>query len=123
MNEKRLALGSKIKLSPVVIDWAESLKVHAGVYYTCYRQQRVYLIAAGEKPTGGFRIVANLSEGRGDTIHYHLEVPSPDDFVIQTITYPYEIIVVKDGKPLHLYTQVKGELKPVQPQETAPLTE
>lgn len=118
-----MTLGSKIKLSPTVIDWAESHKFHAGVYYTRYGGQLVYLIAAGEKPTGGFRIVTTLSNERGDTIHYHLEGPGPDDFVIQIITYPYEIIVVNDGKPLHLYTQVKGELKPVHPQETAPLTE
>ena len=123
MNEKRLIIGSKTKLPPTVTNWAESHKAQAGVYSTWYRGKRIYLVATGEKPTGGFRLVTTLAEGRGDTVHYHLESPSPDDFVIQILTYPYEIIVVKDGSTLHFYSQCNGELKSVLSQETTPLSD
>ncbi|MDW7650215.1 MAG: protease complex subunit PrcB family protein [Bacillota bacterium] len=105
-----------------ITDWAETLKNRAGVFSTVYREYQVYLIAAGEKRSGGYRIVATPDPGKANTVNYTVENPGPDDFVIQVITYPYEVLLTEKGTPLQFIQNEKGRYTAVEPIETQPLT-
>ncbi|MBS4032169.1 MAG: protease complex subunit PrcB family protein [Clostridiales bacterium] len=76
--------------------WAEQHKVVAGVYETVYQGKRVYLLAAGEYPTGGYGIKVTELRGRSGVLAYQVVGPGRDDFVIQIITYPYELVFSED---------------------------
>lgn len=93
MNTRGIILGSEIIVPEPVLAWAESLKDQAGVHTCAYQGKYVYLIAAGERPTGGFRVVIQTADAEKSAVLFHVAGPSPDDFVIQVITYPYEIIL------------------------------
>lgn len=81
-------------IPPSIIAWAESLKDRAGIYATTYQEQNIYLIAAGLCPSGGYHIVIT-SGVEPDTVYYQVNDPAPDDFVIQILTYPYELLFTK----------------------------
>jgi hypothetical protein len=121
MKNKRFTLGSQISLPQPITDWAETLKDRAGVFSTTYRNQQIYLIAAGEQRTGGFRVAATPDLRKADTVHYVIESPDAADFVIQVITYPYEIVLTEKGKQLQFIRNEKGRATPVTPVETPPL--
>ncbi len=59
------------------------------------------LVYRGERPTGGYSVgVAGArSEGERVTVRVSLEGPPPDAMVTQTLTYPYEISVLRGVEP------------------------
>jgi len=63
-----------------------------GTYLVVYR---------GERPTGGYSVaVAGASiEGDRITVRLSLQDPAPDAMVTQSLTYPYEISVLRGVRP------------------------
>jgi hypothetical protein len=115
MDKPVFTLGSSINLPPAVTAWAESLKTGAGVYVTFYHGRAVCLLAAGECPTGGYRVTVEKPAGK-NTLSYRLQAPAKDDFVIQVITYPYEVIMLEQ-ETLPRFVYIRGrkrsEVRPV----------
>jgi hypothetical protein len=123
MSAKKYQLGSKIPIPPPVRDWAESVKKTAGVFRTTYHGLPVYVIACGEQPSGGYSIVVNQARGEGDTVlDCYVEAPRPTDFVIQVVTYPYEVVFSKEG-PLRFRFRLRGKPEEVEPVAFPPLQE
>lgn len=109
----KITLGNHIRVPQTIRDWAESHKENEGVWRTEYQGKPVYLIAAGMRPTGGFQVVVEPSLREIDTVIYRIAGPSPDDFVIQIITYPYELVFSE--KPLRFFREdgaTKTEIMP-----------
>lgn len=118
MGAKKYQLGSKILIPPSVRVWAESVKKTAGVFSTTYHGLPVYVIAGGEQPSGGYSVVVT-----GDTVlDCYVEAPRPKDFVIQVITYPYEVVFSKEG-PLRFRFRMRGKPEDVEPVAFPPLQE
>lgn len=92
MNKKRYLLGNKINIPADIRNWAEQHIAAAGVYETVYQGKRVYLLAAGEYPTGGYSIKVIELRDRSGVLTYQVVGPDRDDFVIQIVTYPYELV-------------------------------
>jgi hypothetical protein len=92
MKHHNIIFGNKTNVPQAVRDWAESLKAKEGVYQTYYHGKPVYLIAAGERSTGGYRVSTEILSLDSATLSYRVVSPPPDEFVIQIITYPYELI-------------------------------
>lgn len=96
MEKKQYILGSEINIPADVRNWAEQRKTVAGVYETVFKGKRVYLLAAGECPTGGYSIKVTEPNDISGVLTYQLLGPSREDFVIQIITYPYELVFSED---------------------------
>jgi hypothetical protein len=61
-----------------------------------------YIVAyGGQKPTGGYSVGVAGAEVEGDrvTVRVSLEDPPPDAIVTQSLTYPYEISVLRGLSP------------------------
>lgn len=99
----RIFLGSQIKVDKAVRGWAEALKDKEDVYCTTYRGKPVYLIAAGMRPTGGYAVSVELSLREENRVLFQVKGPPPGDFVIQILTYPYELVF--SNSPL-LFTRI-----------------
>ena len=88
----------------VVIKSLEEIKKSGG-YRAVKSGGAYYLIAAtGQRPTGGYsiKIYNARSSGDGSTDVFTLEhSPQPGDMVIQAITYPYDIRVIKPAEDLN----------------------
>ncbi|HKH11101.1 MAG TPA: protease complex subunit PrcB family protein [Rubrobacter sp.] len=74
-----------------------------------------YLVVQwGERPTGGYSVAVAGARAEGDrvTVRLSLEDPPPDAMVTQSLTYPYEISVLRglapEGKTFSL-VDGKGE--------------
>ncbi len=96
MDRLPFVLGSLTAVPTEVRHWAENLKTAPGVYVTSYRGRPVILLAAGERPTGGYRVTVSVSPDHS-TVYYSVQAPGRDDFVIQVITYPYELLFPEPG--------------------------
>lgn len=75
-----------------------------GVSYRIEEQK--IILSWGEKPTGGYAILIDGLEVRGDTltVTYSLKAPAPGDMVTQALTYPQATAIIP------------GQLKPVKVQ-------
>lgn len=78
-------------------NWIESKKHEAGEY-RYPENERIYLIAAGERNTGGYsiKVTEESLEGKDLTLSYKVLAPGPDDIVTQAITYPYVTIKITE---------------------------
>jgi hypothetical protein len=92
MEKKRYTLGSEIKIPADIRSWAEQHKTVAGIYETVFQGRWVYLLAAGECPTGGYGIKVTETPERSGALTYQKVCPGQEDFVIEIITYPYELV-------------------------------
>ncbi|WP_312108849.1 protease complex subunit PrcB family protein [Brevibacillus reuszeri] len=57
------------------------------------------VISAGQKPTGGYRIVTDQIKktgAHGYTVRAHLQTPAPGSMKIQVISYPTLVIALPD---------------------------
>lgn len=104
-----------------ILPWAESYLGTYGVYQKNFGNYRVYLIAAGEKPTGGYSVEIDqvgLTPGPGGTggagggnrwiIDVVFKEPPPGAIVTQALTYPYELVAVPaDGNEV-VIREVRG---------------
>ena len=62
----------------------------------------IYLAAFwGEKPTGGYSLEIRSARATGNrvAVRVSLREPPPDAMVIQTLTHPYAVAVVRDADP------------------------
>jgi len=109
MNKNDFVLGSQTTLPSAVRDWAESLKDRAGVYATCYQGKPVYLVAAGERPSGGYSVALSGAPTEAGVLLYRITEPSAEDFVIQVITYPYELVFSLRGKSFRFRLVEQGQ--------------
>lgn len=59
------------------------------------------LVHRGERPTGGYSVAVAGARVEGDrvTVRLRLKDPPPDAMVTQSLTYPYEISVLRDLAP------------------------
>lgn len=79
--------------------WVQENRFNTGIYYKILDNKTYILIAAGEKPTGGYTVeIDSATVVYPGRIYITAKVtePAPDDIVIQMITYPARLIAV-DG--------------------------
>lgn len=78
-------------------NWIESKKYDSGVYQYP-DDEKVYLIAAGERNTGGYsvHITKENPDGEELNLYYKIQAPGPDEMVTQAITYPYLLIKIRE---------------------------
>ncbi|WP_031515900.1 protease complex subunit PrcB family protein [Desulfofalx alkaliphila] len=95
-----VSVGLKAKPDKELEQWIDNQKKNPGVWTYRHRDARVIMIAMGEQPTGGYGVLVDEPELKEGTAHINAEFksPGPNDFTIQVITYPYEIIFVHDDK-------------------------
>ncbi|MCR3923391.1 MAG: protease complex subunit PrcB family protein [Firmicutes bacterium] len=110
-------MNKQINMPAPIITWAERVKDTAGIYYTPYEGQTVYAITAGEKPSGGYQVV--ITKQTPSFIYYRIAGPAPADYVIQIITYPYQLLFSET--PLRFICIDKGTEELIEPRYV-PLT-
>ncbi len=88
---------TEIERSQELSNWIESKKYEAGEYQYS-ENKRIFLIAAGEKNTGGYsiKVLEEKLDGEDLTLVYKILAPGPDDIVTQAITYPHLLIKVTE---------------------------
>ncbi|QGT98671.1 hypothetical protein SYNTR_0078 [Candidatus Syntrophocurvum alkaliphilum] len=90
----------KEKMPKQVIEWAEQKKDDKGIHKKQFKSYDVYMIARGEKPTGGYEVIISNSEFNEDgkfLVDVEYKSPAPDEAVIMILTYPYELFAVPSG--------------------------
>lgn len=98
LREKDI-INSKLLTPEELRSWIEENKSKAGTYKKEVEGANLYLITAGEKPTGGYQVVIDeigKSAGEKWIVQLKLLEPNPDDMVIQVITYPYIVLGFTD---------------------------
>jgi len=119
-----------------ILPWADSYFRTPGVYHKSFGNYRVYLIAAGEKPTGGHSVEIDqvaLTPGSGGTggtgavnrwiIDVVFKEPPPGAIVTQVLTYPYQLVAVPDDGNEVVIREVKGTGVKTMPIVTTELVE
>lgn len=76
-------------------------KVRKGGGHTVVRANgKAYVvIGAGQRPTGGYRIVTDQIKKTGPhgyTVHAHVQAPAPGSMKLQVISYPTLVIALPD---------------------------
>jgi len=86
-----------VKEDEALKNWIEGKKHEEGEYQYP-EDERIYMIAAGERNTGGYsvQIIGEERDGEDLTISYRINAPGPDDIVTQAITYPYLLVEVAE---------------------------
>ncbi len=89
-------IGFPEDVSKEIQEWVEANRIEEGTYR--FEESNLYLITAGEKPTGGFslEIVDEALENGTLTVIYKLNRPGPDDMVTQALTYPTVLFEVQE---------------------------
>lgn len=89
---------SELSEDDELYSWVQENRYNTGIYHKVLDNKTYVLICAGEKPTGGYSVEIDSA-----TVVYPGKVylvakitePSPDDMVIQVITYPCRLIVIE----------------------------
>lgn len=79
--------------------WVEENSKTKGFYSKAIGEKTYLLAAAGEKPTGGYRVEINeiTMVAPGSLVANAVVIaPSPDDMVTQVITYPYCLVAIDE---------------------------
>jgi len=84
--------------------WAPSAEALSGELGAQIRgpDEGTYLVAyGGQRPTGGYSVgvAGAMVEGDRVTVRVSLEDPPPDAIVTQSLTYPYEVSVLRGVAP------------------------
>ncbi|MCL5676960.1 MAG: protease complex subunit PrcB family protein, partial [Firmicutes bacterium] len=97
--EKVLTGFDKLSDRAAAVQWIDSLKKVEGVYVNQIGNLRVYLVAMGEKPTGGYQVkIDQIGTSKGSWLVDVVYVrPAPGQMVSQVVTYPYEVVAVPIG--------------------------
>jgi hypothetical protein len=76
---------------------AEALSRDLGARIRGSGEGTYLVVYAGQKPTGGYSVGVAGARVEGDrvTVRVSLEDPPPDAIVTQSLTYPYEISVLR----------------------------
>jgi len=86
-------------------NWVESSRFSAGIQEKFFGGQRFVLVAAGEKPTGGYAVEVTEAAAKGGNLEVKVKMtaPGPDDFVTTALTYPFDLVIVAEKDlPLRL---------------------
>lgn len=80
---------------------AEALSEALGAEIRGSGEGTYLVVHRGEQPTGGFSVGVSGAEIEGDrvTVRLSLKSPPPDAIVTQSLTYPYEISVLRGVDP------------------------
>lgn len=70
-----------------------------GVHALAYGTDRYLIVSAGEKPTGGYQVmVQNIRATKNKIeVHARLVIPSQEALVTQALTYPHQLIRLKNS--------------------------
>jgi hypothetical protein len=88
-----------------LISWYQENYKEEGVYSFDTDEYKYILLAAGEKPTGGYSIEITSIEGTEESIVVNgkVNVPEKDEMVITAITYPNVLVRIEsDSRPVSL---------------------
>jgi hypothetical protein len=87
-----------VEVDDSLSNWIESKKYEPGVYQYP-DDEKIYIIAAGERNTGGYSVVITeeILKGVDLNLYYKILTPGPNDMVTQAITYPYLLIKISGG--------------------------
>ncbi len=91
-------------------DWYEELKEIKGVHRLDKGDYTYILVSEGEKPSGGYDLEINSATASNDTIKVEavFTSPQPDAMTITIITYPSELIRIKqDTRDVELVMEEK----------------
>jgi hypothetical protein len=85
----------------VVAPSAETLSGELGAEIQGSGGGTYLVVHGGQRPTGGYSVAAAGARVEGDrvTVRLSLEDPPEDAMVTQSLTYPYEISVLRDLAP------------------------
>lgn len=88
---------SEVEEDQAISNWIESKKYESGIH-RYPDDENLYMIAAGERNTGGYsiRITEEKLNGEDLILYYKIHSPGPDDIVTQAITYPYLLIEIAE---------------------------
>jgi hypothetical protein len=110
-------MGPHFEPSEAVLQWFASHLAQRGAYVKTFDGWRVVLVAAGEKPTGGYLVeVEQLGKSAGEKwiLDVRFVSPAPGDMVTEAITYPYIALAIRDdGSPLVVRDVTAGTPDPV----------
>lgn len=97
---------NKVEFSPVsleeapaaVADWVNSNREKGGTFSVADGDDLYLVIAAGEKPSGGYEIeLVSVGESEGTLeVVYKVNEPGPDVMVAMMIDYPVKIVKVQN---------------------------
>ncbi|HHY38312.1 MAG TPA: protease complex subunit PrcB family protein [Clostridia bacterium] len=95
---KGVLVGKDVLKLKGIAEWVDRLKGKAGVYSRTSGPYRVYLIAMGECPTGGYMVTIKdiRNEGKRWLVKVVFDEPQPEDIVTQVVTYPHQVVAIPD---------------------------
>jgi hypothetical protein len=75
-----------------------------------FRAHSVLLLAAGQKPTGGYWIHVTGVQLHGDELYFQglANRPGPADVVTQALTYPYTAVLIEKARARHLHPELES---------------
>lgn len=111
MEKKEFYRPCEEELPEEIKEWVNrSLSMNMG-QSKIYEEELYILVTYGERPTGGYSVKIEDVISKKDYIEVevYFKAPEKGDLVTQAITYPYDLVVVKDPPSLPVKFQVKGD--------------
>ncbi len=109
-REPQAMWGDGLEPSPEMTAWAQSRALEPGIHQTRIDGTVLILIALGQRPTSGHEVsvqeVSFLGAGRWE-IEVDLSEPGPGEPVLQVITHPYDLVVIR-GNQVSQVTVIDG---------------
>ena len=94
-----------------LLSWFNVNRNNTGIHYKKVGNYIYVLVAAGEKPTGGYSVkITSVVMTKPDeaSVYATVEGPGPSDMVIQVITYPHVLIRFDGTNIKHVGGDIKG---------------
>lgn len=92
-------------VSPDIAAWAEKLKLEAGAFRTTVGDWDGYVVAMGEKRSGGYAVElaeAGFSGGKEWIVQVRYRSPEPGAITTMALTYPRLVFAVPKGTPVKI---------------------
>ena len=92
-------------------NWYNANRNNSGIHYKKVDSYVYVLVAAGEKPTGGYSVnISSVIMAKPDEafVQAVVEGPGPNDMVIQVITYPHTLIRFDGTNVKHVGGEIRG---------------
>jgi len=101
---------NELPLSAETQAWLERMHRTPGTHIRREGDYQHVLIAVGERPTGGFRVVVEMVADRDDYVLVQaMEIaPAPDAMVTQVLTYPYLLLSFRHHKEVRVSIALAG---------------
>lgn len=109
-KEKALVGLEELPFRQEVARWAEHRQAVEGLFQKTFGDYRVYMVAMGQKPTGGFAVEVDKVEKTSDgwLVDVRYVVPGPGDLVTEAITFPYEIVAIPNDGETVRFRRLQG---------------